>query len=287
MMSRKTCPYVNKCPLNNLPICQDPPREYFDLEREKPAGECLFGHLLVASELWEKAAKRNLQAILRLCRNYIGDDVTKYRDNIRMLVKSAVILHDVGKLCEEYRQFQKRRFHHEFLSACMSFEFAKNPQNPLFQGKLAKFIPVVTGSILLHHESRFMRILLWSGDLELRWEHIIEHLPLNQEMNIRKEYAEGLSIFLQNMLNCDCNWRPREKYTGNDVIEASYTILGLVNYHPSFGPYYMRALTGAFLDIISVCDSLSAQRSRLETDDLERLHGWGELINKWGRGFSE
>lgn len=284
-MVQKTCPYANKCPLNNLPICQDPPSEYFDLEKKKPAGECLFGHLLVASEFWEKAAKRNLQAILRLCRNFIGDDATKYKDNIRMLIKSAIILHDAGKLCEEYRQFQKGRFHHEFLSACMSFEFAKNPQNPLFQEKLAKFIPVVTGSILLHHESRLMRTLLWSGDLELRWEHIIEYLP--QEMNIRKEYAESLSIFLQNMLNCNCNWKPREKYTGNDVIEASYAILGLVNYHPSLGPYYMRALTGAFLNIISVCDSLSAQRSRSETDDSERLHGWRKLISKWGRGFSE
>ncbi|MBO3800620.1 MAG: hypothetical protein FGF52_06195 [Candidatus Brockarchaeota archaeon] len=286
-MSQRVCPYVTKCPVATFPICQNPPREYFDLKTKEPAGECLLGHLLVASEFWDRAAKRNLHALLRLCRNYIDGDMTKYKDNIRTLVKSAVILHDTGKLCEEYQQFQKGRFHHEFLSACISFEFAKNSKNPLFQGELSRFIPIVAGSILLHHESRLMRTLLWSGDLELRWEHIVEHLPQDQEMNIKKEYAEAFGIFLRNMLNCNYDWRPREKYTGNDVIEASYAILGFINYHPHFKPYYMRALVGGFLDIISICDSLSAQRSRSGTDDSHRLQEWRELLSKWGRGFNE
>ncbi|MEM2173297.1 MAG: hypothetical protein QXG39_05535 [Candidatus Aenigmatarchaeota archaeon] len=282
MITQKVCSYIGKCPLTNSSICQNPPLEYFDVKTKKPAGECLFAHLLAASELWDKAAERNLYAILRLCHNYISQEtVTLY--NIKMLIKSAIILHDAGKLCNEYYQFQKGTFRHEFLSACIGLEFVSDLENPLFQGELSRFIPIVAGSLLLHHESRLMRTIWSSGDIELRWEHIMNYLP--PEMNIKREYAESFKIFLQNILNY--GWKPKEKYTKNDVIESSIMILGLVNYNPKFPPYYIRALTGAFLNIISICDSISAQRSRSGTDDSEKIQKWERLINEWGRGFNE
>lgn len=281
MRERRLCPQIDKCPLASSPTCLDPPLEYFDLRARRLAGECLFCHLLTAAELWEQAANRNLRPLLRLLSGYIPSrDLTS--EGVRILVKATILLHDAGKLCEQYRQPPRWEFfRHEFLSAHMALKFATDPNSTLFSDGLVKLAPIIAGAVLIHHESRLIRMLQWTGDVELRWEHVESCMP--SVMELKADYAASFAKLLRRAIGY--GWKPEEAYAREEVIESVVTILGHLNYRPKLPPYFARALVGAITNIISVCDSISAQRTRSRTADGHALSKWERLLNEWGRGF--
>jgi hypothetical protein len=151
-----------------------------------------------------------------------------------------------------------------------------DPKNELF-GKFIMLAPIVAGAILLHHESRLVRTLLWAGDVELRWEHILLYTP----DTVQLIHLTDLSKFLEWMIN----YRGQLKgtYTCDEIIESIMMILSYLNYHPRFPAYLSRALVGSIVSIIAVCDSLCARSTRGKSE--RRLTTWETLLNKWGRGF--
>ncbi len=183
-------------------VCYKYP-EYINFKTKEKKG-CLFAHIQYMLKMWEKFKKRYLPCLTRILNKLhkIDESLTD------ILIKIMIILHDYGKIAQEYyEEINSKKYHiyyHEILSSCITYDFLRENTNK-------KLASVVAAAILLHHEHRFHRILkhTWAK-VGYNLSKVIEEITrkyLPDVIHVENEANEMIKKLIKNL------WKNKVNYS--------------------------------------------------------------------------